>query len=363
MCGKSQEEVFVRSWTEPDIHIPHAHSFGQDSEFFLWDPKTNQLVPSWKHFQPKGAGRVFRDGLAVEVNCSPATCRAFIMNDVRAFLRQQRPPGLVYTSRPIVTFDTKLYNEFPPDVRALGCNPTLNAYTEQTNIIRVNPAKLRYRTSGAHLHMSFKNREGWRKPFVPPQYWANWVKAADLFLGVLFTAVFNTPDEFQRRKLYGRAGEFRHQEYPVSLYKDTPLDGLEYRVLSSRIWDHPAFISLALGIFKVVLGNSHFIFMDLPKVWDKRMEPVIRRAINTGHPLALETSLLYLEKMFPRAQTSYRDTVIPALTQPGSASALVALLRTAHKQFASDAGWINEERAKEAHYGWNDYRLAEFKAL
>lgn len=340
------------------------HNLGQDSEFFLWDTEKAKVVPSYLHYPIKEEGftnpehtsfRAFRDGLAVEFNTPPSFCRATLIEDLAYIAKNTLPKALktqsniLFTSRPYVEITKELIKQFPPDLQVLGCNPTLDAYTKQQKVIRVNPKKLLYRTSGAHLHMSFGLRETLEPTpaeSIPQELWAPWIKACDLFLGVPFAYVFRDDLEFKRRKLYGQAGEFRYQQYPIGV-------GLEYRVLSSRLWNHPAIASLFLGFFKFVLGDFNFIF-NLP--WDKAWEDDIREAINTGDEKALQRAMLLWAQNIPGMDY----TILPK----SSVAEYFAFWDRVRRIAATlpDAGTA-QQAFKEAHYGWNDYSQAEFAAL
>jgi hypothetical protein len=228
------------------------NKMGQDSEFFLWDTKKDAVIPSYKffpkredstfitrikmhatecveipwnsvklvklkrkynrfplHYTDAYTPRVFRDGLAVEVNTNPTNCRAFMFNGVRYALLLAEPwsrasKTRVYTSKPWVPITKKMIADFPDDLKVLGCSPSIDAYAEREKSVGVDPLKTYFRTCGSHLHMSFVDKRG-----LPPEQWSPFIKLADLLLGVPFTYIFGDELEFKRRELYGQAGEFR----------------------------------------------------------------------------------------------------------------------------------------------------------
>lgn len=352
--------------------------YGQDSEFFLWDKEKEQVVPSYLFYPRKKAALdrykgnlslvgnylTFRDGLAVEVNTPAQTCRAYMINDVRNTLLETRPnellnlPNVSFSSRPWVEVTKELVKDFPPDLQVLGCHPTLDAYQLKEKVIQVNPKKLFFRTSGSHLHMSIgEMKSGWLTdiPSVPSELWTRWVKACDLFLGVPFTFLYHDELEFKRRKLYGQAGEFRHQQYPKA-------SGLEYRVLSSRLWNHPAIASLFLLIFKYVVGNFNYIFGELQ--WDSTWDEDIQEAINTGDPKALGRALALWAKLYPG--TSHYDAYLlgpSKLSQPEDAWKFWAKAQRIAEKFP-EAETVNPSfEYREAHTGWNEYLRNDFASI
>jgi len=316
-------------------------AFGHDSEFFLWDREKNEVVPSYhyyptqeeshlsrpslkkfkKRYEQRGLSparvdwygqplppttiikvptaplsgsstRIYRDGLAVEVGVSPLRCRAYMWNDTKFTLLKYEPPrmpeNIVFTTRPYVKVKKELMEDFPPDLRVLGCSPSRNAYIEDGMVeqeIQVNPMKTMYRTCGSHLHMSFAGRSD--KNPIPSLVWARFIALADILIGVPFAYVFGDELEAKRRKLYGRAGEFRFQP---------SYGGLEYRSLSSRLWDHPASYSFFLGIWKNVLGGGYF--SNAVKAYDVTTQSAVQDAINTADPAKAEALLPEVQRLY-----------------------------------------------------------------
>ena len=369
---------------------------GQDTEFFLWDKEKEQVIPAHQHFQAKSeasllaatkesdkysdpprnaqqvslktryrvyqscsdrAPLVFRDGLAVEINTQPTSCRGYYWNNLRHALwlaDSTLPEGICWTTRPWVEVLPEMLKDAPEDVLELGCMPTLDAYTERKKSLgEIDPLKLPFRTSGAHLHMSFKTESIWLERYkdgpIPQELWAPFIKAADLLLGVPFTYVFGDELEFKRRKLYGQAGEFRYQQYSPQV------DGLEYRVLSSRLYDHPGTGSLFLGIWKFVIGN-HAARSLVESSWDKAWEDDICEAINTGNEKALEKALNLSAEMMEKIHAH--------LVYPGELASVTTsnavdtwkILREARKRGAMRDMGILDPGLPEGHRGWGFWR-------
>lgn len=106
-----------------------------------------------------------------------------------------------------------------PQAKKFGCEPDFCVWTRSTNEMptKVDP---RLRTSGGHLHVSYKIGSC-EKAEDHPEYMEimeNLIKTQDLLLGI--PSLFMETDKI-RRQLYGKAGAFRPKSY-----------GHEYRVLS-----------------------------------------------------------------------------------------------------------------------------------
>ena len=367
------------------IRFNHSlYQLGQDSEFFLWNPIKQEVIPSYKYFEPRDIAKkicqtnqakhilgdisyvrlkrkynsrpftytdsktplIFRDGLAVEVNTNPTNCRAFLFNGVRYALLLSEPWSRVskertYTSRPWVEVSQKLMNSFPEDLKVLGCSPSLDAYEEREKTVSVDPLKTFFRTSGSHLHMSF-----YPKTVPPDTHWGPFIRLADLLIGVPFTYIFRDELEFKRRKLYGQAGEFRFQNY------SEVTKGLEYRVLSSRLWDHTAVASLFLGIWKFGFGNEEILNRWWQK-YDPAWEDDIRLAINTGDEKALDAMMVHAMDFLREFGNSYN---MKFSYSAETNLHMFKLFREANlRGDFKDAGIYNDLALGDAHVGFSEW--------
>lgn len=353
---------------------------GHDSEFFLWDTAKQQVVPSYKYYPkveeaksffvhrkrgkrrygPKGSGwstvrpalggsgqpvKLFRDGLAVEVNTAPVTCRAFMWNDTRGALLRGEPSRMgknhVFTARPWVPLTDKMMAAFPPDLQQLGCSPSLDAYAQRQNVVAVDPMKTMFRTCGSHLHMSFRGHHAANG--VPSEAWSPFIKLADALIGLTHTAIFGDELEAARRKLYGRAGEFRFQ---------AAYGGLEYRVLSSRLWNHQAVYSLLTGIWKYGLGQFYRKFYSS---YDRSWESEIQQAINEADAGLALKMLGHTQQMLLRCQNELQYSSIAQLRLIPLTEICSHLREMNLRGFFPDAGVWSRPYAPDGHSGFNDY--------
>lgn len=264
--------------------------FGSDPEFFIVN-SDGRPIPAHKIFPPKDApliyeySKIFRDGYVVELNIEPRSCRQEFAGRVVSTLREvQRlltPYNCTLRAVPSMRIAAEDLKGAPDDVLLFGCDPSRDAYTGKDKSVELNGLTHLFRYAGGHLHYSAETT--WIKDRASCDLC---VRMLDLYLGVPFTFLFHDFDEFRRRKYYGQAGEYRLQKYPNGFR------GIEYRVLSPRVMNHPILLSLCNGILRYVISN----FMPLQKTWDSRIETKVQRAINTG--FGLEDLLSTLNRFY-----------------------------------------------------------------
>lgn len=355
----------------------YRNHVGHDSEFFLWDKQKSEVVSAHEFLPTKdqalelsfdrfksgditdeerkatggfysSGGKIFRDGLAAEVNSPPSSCVAFLWNDVSLVLRAaarklKLPENITFTSKPWVRVSKELVATFPEDLLELGCSPTFNAYTGEVNRINVNPRTMGYRTSGSHLHFSYDgSMSDVESRFI--------IKFADLMIGLPFVWMFNDPLEFERRKLYGRAGEHRLQNYGPKQWgsnKGQDQLGLEYRVLSSRMWDHPAIASTFFQVWKQYCANPE-VLKEAFKLWDPKVEDTLQEAINENSPKARAELRPMWEKF-----VNLRSKQQPSNSFPANVERLNTIFTKA-PEAARDA-FLYSEKFVEGHVGFSEF--------
>jgi len=249
---------------------------GSDPEIFIIDTKTKKLVSSIdKIGGTKWAPRELGDGFAVqednvlaEINIPPASnVDDFVKHITRGIkLLKEALPGdnldlLIQASGFMPAEELK-------DERALqfGCDPDFNAWLngEVNNSPKADNACLR--SAGGHIHVGYTltnkkiQREGVNE---------NIVRWMDYYLGV--PSILMDADT-ERRKLYGKAGAYRHKSY-----------GVEYRTLSSFWLGSEKLISWAFNQTQKAIeraSNSEFI--------DQKLGTKIQNIINSTNKIAAE---------------------------------------------------------------------------
>lgn len=203
---------------------------GCDPELFVFDHSIEEcisahdLVPGSKSdpYLVK-SGAVQPDGVAAEFNIQPAHNEdEFVnhINTVRARLQEivQQKGGqyLELIADPTAFFSEKYFSTLPVEALALGCEPDMNAYTEDFN----TPPKTSepFRTGSGHIHIGFTQYESPMKK----EHLRTCIEIVKQLDAVLFATSHTWDPDQKRRELYGNRGAFRPKSY-----------GVEYRPLSN----------------------------------------------------------------------------------------------------------------------------------
>src|SRR5258706_5399179 len=228
---------------------------GADPEFFILSPQ-GESVPAHTFFtRQKDApffwkagnaiwpvapgGKMFRDGWALEINPRFKWCRAYVYEDVKALLKgamKMLPLGYTLSSQATVHLKEGAMDGAPEDVLTTGCSPSWDAYTGETKVPEVDYTTYHKRHSGGHIHFSMgakDEKEKKQNPFLNEDDVKAFIKLCDLYVGLPSTVLFACEGLWERREVYGQAGEFRRQQYPNGAV------GCEYRTPSAEIFNHP----------------------------------------------------------------------------------------------------------------------------
>lgn len=306
--------------------------FGADPEFFLFTEE-GKAVGAFEVFEVREretwtgsyGGKAFRDGFSVELNGNPNTCRGNLHNNFFATMEhaknRAKKKGLTLAACDFVTVDLSEAQFWPPDCQEFGCDPAFSAYDGGRVIpIGVDARTHPRRYAGGHFHFSYalgekremlspSRVEGTypRATFIPAVYktypgeftlapGTEWignkdnhpaaVKLLDLYCGLPAAYMLGSREQYERRKVYGQAGEFRSQKY------EAPCKalGIEYRVPGSTVWNThflPAFI---MGVGRNIL----YRFETLTRLWDDKLNDDLRQAINEGNDKLQERLLRHI---------------------------------------------------------------------
>lgn len=220
-------------------------------------------------------GRFFRDGWALEVNPRPSACRALVYEDVRGLLSKAKkslPEGYTFSTQPTVHLEKDALEGAPEDCLLAGCSPSWDAYSGEMKLPELDYMEYTKRHSGGHLH--FSTHPGSKpNPFLTEEDVRVFIKLCDLYIGLPSTVLFPSDGLWERREVYGQAGEFRIQKYPNGY------NGAEYRTPSAEIFNHPMLHGLFSGIAAYFIVPN---FTILKEKWNAKLEPVLQKAINTG---------------------------------------------------------------------------------
>jgi hypothetical protein len=221
---------------------------GCDPEVFLTNADGVIVPPHTIGFSTDKQLDIYADGFAAEFKPNERFCGAYVGDNIRTCLRQiynGLPQGVKFDTVDYIHVPKPLRMAAPPEVVQLGCMPSLSAYGDSPKL-GGDGRERTHRTSGFHFHFSFNNPEqqvltGRRthNPHAPEIL--NVVRCMDTFGGVGMSLLLRGLEHKERRRMYGRAGEYRLPGH----------GGIEYRVHSGRVLTSPATYMFALELTRL----------------------------------------------------------------------------------------------------------------
>lgn len=233
---------------------------GCDPEFFF---KQNGEIVGAEKFIPKEGisqntyipttgpsaivSKFIIDGVQAELNPRPNTCRANLANEIRecfkTLKKEMDKKGKEFTvdfSR-AVEIPKKNLMELDEKSRKFGCMPSKNIYNTVSGIklANVDPEEYRIRAAGGHIHIG-KGNNGLTRATVTKH--EQTVELLDIIVGNTCVLIDRDKANIERRKVYGRAGEYRLPEH-----------GLEYRTLSNFWLTSYPLMSLVFGLTRLAV--------------------------------------------------------------------------------------------------------------
>ena len=278
----------------PTLFSRYSPTLGFDPEFFAEDENGN-VIPAWMWLPDKenklyqaypgdtwGAGYFYWDGFQAEfaVTESPTCMQTgvhilqFSLQQLDYLLKKKFPKAHISAKSTYNIDQATLVNCSAQQV-AFGCMPSKNAYGEPYRTV-ANPYMETLRPAGGHIHFGLNNGED-------EESIVNIVKGMDKIVGVISVALFDGMDNPDRRKLYGRAGEYR-----------TPEHGLEYRVLSNAWLTHPTVAFLVMDIARWALDL--YVAKKL-HCW-QATEQEVQECINTSNAKSARAIVLRNKEVF-----------------------------------------------------------------
>ena len=250
------------------VKLPNkgSYKFGCDPELFLM--KGDKVIGSERVVPEKGllpsftsrygyarnsapvssteAG-VTQDGVQAELHILPINCRANFSNNlykcIASLKEEATKKGATLSLNPVVTVSNTELEGLSDKSKEVGCAPSSSIYNDPPPV--VDGIVYRRRSAGGHIHLS------WQKEYLSEHdaTCQDIVAMLDVFVGNTSVLLDRARMAKERRKFYGRAGEYRTKSY-----------GLEYRTLSN-FWLHsPHLVTLLLGLadtaVTIVVGNK-----------------------------------------------------------------------------------------------------------
>lgn len=234
---------------------PELFLAGEDGEIVGSEralPKDGLLAAS-----PYAPGKVVRDGVQVELNPHPYQCREALGGELRncfvALREKLKDTKLTACFRTVVEVKKEELADLSAASRRLGCQKSKNYY-DKDSTIKVNVKTYRKRSAAGHIHLGigdYSNMLAERERLVP---------LLDILLGNTCVLLDRDPDAAERRKVYGRAGEYR-----------TPAYGLEYRTPSNFWLRDYRLMSFVFGVARLASNVLYRTVMADPQ--RKGLEP------------------------------------------------------------------------------------------
>jgi hypothetical protein len=265
---------------EPQVKLL---AVGADVEQFLRDKKTGNPVPCIQliggtkiapipildHVEPGFA--LQEDNVMLEYNIPPARSAYEFSYNIKRIQEEigmkVKGMGLVPAIESSMRFtEEQLDHE---QARVFGCEPDFNAWTRTENPSPKGSEEIKtLRTAGAHIHISFSvdGKECSWPEHIP--YIEAIVMGLDLKLGVPSILLDRDKD---RRKMYGKAGAFRHKPY-----------GLEYRVMSNWWTKKPEYTVFVYEIVQSIFKGLNRSGVEQYLASLKQMQEQIVHIINAG---------------------------------------------------------------------------------
>lgn len=208
------------------------------------------------------------DGVQAEFNVIPNHCRQSFSNNLAVCFRktaeQIHGKGIKASFAQTVEVDKKEMKSLSKEAQRFGCAPSKNAYG-RTKVAVKDASKYYSRSAGGHIHIGDNGSSVVKAALNNPDVT---VPILDIIVGNTCVLLDRDPGNVERRKNYGRAGEYR-----------LPKHGLEYRTLSNfwlRSYQTMSFV-LSLVRFAVNVAINPEATKHLLSLVD--MED-IQRAIN-----------------------------------------------------------------------------------
>ena len=190
------------------------------------------------------------DGVQAELNPRPNTCRANLANEIAACFKtlatSLKDKGVSVDFSQAVEISKENLMELDEQSRKFGCTPSKSIYKKAgVKIKDVDPTEYRIRAAGGHIHIGKGGLYG--APNIGLQRaltedHRRTVHMLDILCGNTAVLMDRNESNIERRKLYGRAGEFR-----------LPAHGLEYRTLSNFWLTAYPLMSFAFGMTRLAV--------------------------------------------------------------------------------------------------------------
>jgi hypothetical protein len=238
---------------------------GADPEFLF--EKKGKVVESSKAIKgPKvedgRSGFIIRDGYQGEFNPYRDTCRQMFARNLEYAVSRVNDMGYKVRIGAGHWVPESEFANLTKESKEFGCVPSENAYGESG--VGADPKTYMFRPLGGHIHLSLNDRLQ-AKP-------GRLVRLLDIFVGLPSVAFDQDPLQVERRKHYGRAGEFRIKSY-----------GIEYRTLSNFWLSHYVYLSMVYGLARQALSILAYKDAEVDGIFKLFADGEVEEIINSNN--------------------------------------------------------------------------------
>ncbi len=293
-------------------------SLGADPEFFFKTirgavveatrfikPNERNVIVAWSPMSAFGVNAsgatLISDGIQGEFNIKAATCRANIANNFKNIFismnKYCKDNKVKLSFDEVVTIPAKRFKKMPSYCKEFGCKPSFNVYNKGKNkvsVINVDPMEYNIRSAGGHIHIGFPETiydyyfEELKFDFKKQKN--QLIKVLDLLVGNTCVIFDSNPLNAERRKHYGKAGEYRIKDY-----------GIEYRTLSNFWLKDYKLMSMVMQLCKfavsIVVYKKHTELLKLVPKGD------IIKAINANDVVLARKNFNKIKKYMEKTLT------------------------------------------------------------
>lgn len=306
MCSACNVQVNRKIYISERVDI----MMGCDPEFFF--TKDNKIIGSEKvlpeagltvakdfsgdkSFMNTGVAKFVVDGVQAELNPAPQKCRAWLGNQLSLCFQELqtevKKQGVSVSFSTSVKLKKEELDALSDKAKLLGCSPSMNNGVEGK--IKVNPLTYRHRSAGGHIHLGVYGGSGSAALSETLHDYKRLIPLMDIIVGNTCVLVDRAPENKIRRKVYGKAGEYR-----------TPVYGVEYRTLSNFWLRSYPLMSMVFGLARLavhILDDStpqHNYYKQIMEVTNMQ---TVKKAINDNSIRLAQQNFKKIESILKRS--------------------------------------------------------------
>lgn len=271
----------IKGWLAGDYTYNAGTLISSVQKGKIWQSPSSNFIPR--------KVPAYWDGVQAEFAPWAKNCLETLHEGTRQGLKQVLEaarvfdPTAKFTLESVVEVPAKVLVDSADEHIQFRCSQSYNIYDDPGGQVP-DARQYKYRCAGGHIHFGLPGRA--TAPGIEHA-----IKALDGILGVAGVSLAQGLDNPERRKTYGRAGEFRLPKY-----------GVEYRVLSNFWLSHPG---IAMLVFELGRATMRMAESGLFRIcWDAKAEEtqeVINNCDVQGAKAILNRNMPILTELLGRA--------------------------------------------------------------